>query len=309
MAQRRGLLALALLFAFVLVGCVPAVHIALDPNVVPLLAKVDCKNVVIEDDVSVAINVSTGGSEWIGGCLGAMIDNSENKARSRKAEELVQPLLAQTSDVDIRGQLGKALEFTLQDIGWLNVNAVQSTAAVPHPDELKAITRPMLHLSTSYKLVPKCYSLDITTMAKIWLPNENKAVFMGFYTYYSDPIGDIVDDAAVAAWAADGAAAYRSAVTEGVAEVAKMLRSDLPPDGHLPTIKDGEWTKIKFLDPSTNSRKNWKCTVLSESDRRLIFRFENGNVWSIPKALIDMEALKSPARERAAKSGNADGDI
>ncbi|MBK8167663.1 MAG: hypothetical protein IPK64_17085 [bacterium] len=293
MAQRCRILPLVLLLVAVAVaGCTPPVHIALDPKVVPVLTKVDCKNVVIEDEVTVAVDISTGGSVWVGGCLGAAIDASVNKTRSRKAEELVQPLLDQTSDVDLRGQLGEALEFTMQDIEWLNIDTVRSTAAIPHPDELKGITSPLLHFSTAYFLVPKCYSLDMTTSARLWLPAEKKAVFLGYFTYFSEPVVDAVEEDAVEAWAANGGAAYRAAVTEGVAEIAKMVRLDLPPDGNLPSIKQGAWVRLKYLNPRTNADVKWRVQVLSESTDRLILREEGGNLWSIPRSLLDMDSIK-----------------
>lgn len=299
MAQRGGILVLVLVVVMAMVGCTPPPHIALDSEVVPLLTQVECKNVVIEDEVSVATDVSTGGQVIVGGLLGMMIDNSVNKTRSRKAEEFVLPLLEQTPDVDLRAQLGEALAYTLKEIDWLNIDDVRSTAATPNPDELKGITKPLLHLDTSYQLVPKCYSLDVTTVARIWLPGEKKPVFLGFYTYFSEPIGDVIDDAAVGAWAANGGAAYRAAVTDGVAEIVKMLRCDLPPDGNLPDIRDGDWTRIKFLEPSTNDRVKWNCTIIDKSEHRIIFRFENGNIWSIPTSLFEMDAMKAPHAQRA----------
>jgi len=271
-----------------LTGCTPNLHVALAPENVALLDDVDCESLVIEDDISVKVIRSTAGQGW--GLIGAIADKSATKKRSARAEELVPPLLDQTPDVDFRRQFADALSYTVSDIPWLNVDEVLPTATLATAEKLKAITSPLLRLRTLYTLTPDCCHFTINTSAWIWLPDEDKAIFWGRYFYVSDPIGDVVEEDAVAMWAENGAAAYREAVSAGIAEVMKMVRFDLPPDGELPDIKTGNWEKLSIRDVQTGKKLKWTCDVLDDSGDRLVLREKGGNMFSMPESVTAVAA-------------------
>lgn len=284
----RGVLgacgAICVFLAFGLFGCSPAVHKSLDPGLARDVDSLLCRTIIQNEEISVHVVVYTGIFE--GGLIGKAITAN----RGKDAEERITPLLEQTSDVDFRRLYWDALQATMREAGWMKAIRFEPTTVpvVVTKDEIQ--DRYLLSLTTSYELTPDCLALMVVTHGALFYPGQEKAVYHGYLSYFSEPIGDLSEEEAIQAWAADGAARYRSLLRESIAESMRMLRADLLDRGANAGWQPGEQKTIHFQRPVLKAMRDlyktgsFKGEVLADDGTRLLFRLANGNIWSFARS-------------------------
>jgi hypothetical protein len=270
------------LFAALMSGCSSPVHKALDPNIAQHADPLLCRSVVQDEEISIHVVVYKG--LFDGGLIGKAIDAHRGNA----AEERITPLLEQTADVDFRRLYWDALEETMAGIDWIGSIEFDKTTipVVVTKDEIA--DRYLLNLGTAYQLTPDCLALMLTTRVGLFYPGQEKAVYYGYLTYFSDPIGDLDEENAILAWAENGAAKYRSTLREGIAESMRMLRADLLDREQGAGVQPGEKTTVYFQQPVQRGMRqlynkgSFKGELLADDGARFLFREQGGNLWSLP---------------------------
>src|SRR5260370_25997549 len=101
------------------------------------------------------------------------------------------------------------------------------------------------------------------------------------------------DDAVVARWPADGAFAYRAALGEGIGDVVKMTSMALASMGGIQHEGACADLSYRFLSLGTGDGsqggaepEHAKGTVVQEDGKRIIFRTDEGDFFSLPTSAI-----------------------
>lgn len=221
-----------LLLAFLAVGCAP-VHIPLKAEnaakVGPTRVYASIPQEEVTADVAQSyIGVVVGGGLWL-----AMVDAAVESRWASAANKLVEPLRQEVTDFDFRTQFCAALEKTLRDIPTIKLAKFESTA-MPLSDKGRAALREqipeaaVLFVSTMYELTADFQALSVVTETSLWLRDQENAVYLANYYYYTPPIApEKGSEEAAKAWAADHGAALLAALNEGIAETMKMFQLDL----------------------------------------------------------------------------------
>jgi len=276
--------AVFVLLAAGLIGCSPAVHKSLDPGLSRDVDGLLCRSIIQNEEISVHVVVYTGLFE--GGLIGKAITAN----RGKDAEERITPLLEQTADVDFRRLYWDALQETMRGVGWIQSIKFEPTTVPVNVTKDEIQDQYVLNLTTSYELTPDCLALMVVTHAALFYPGQEKAVYHGWLSYFSEPTGDLTEEEAIQAWAADGAARYRSLLREGVVENMRMLRADLLDRGEDAGWQPGEKKTLYFQRPVQKAMRDlyktgsFKGEVLADDGTRLLFRFSNGNIWSLARS-------------------------
>jgi hypothetical protein len=157
---------------------------------------------------------------------------AESQAQNRlaAAHALLPPLLETTRDFDVRQQFWSRLQSTLGDDARFRVLDIATLAEAPveaaRPAAGEAADA-VLELRTHYALTPDLRSFGMTTRARLLAREDNRELYGCTLYFTTPPASDGENEAAVAAWAAQGAALYRAAAMMGVEQTIKMLRMDL----------------------------------------------------------------------------------
>jgi hypothetical protein len=223
---------LFLLFASLGVGCAP-VHIPLTAehaaNVGPTRVHVS----ITQEEVTAVVEKSYVGMVAGGGMLLSLVDAAVESRWASTANKFIEPIRRDVSDFDFRAQFYAALEKTLRGIATIKLAKFEGTPKPLSDKDRDALRKQIpeqafLFVETRYELTADFQALWVITEPSLWLRDEEDAVYLAKYHYYTPPIAPAKDsEAAAAAWAANRGAALRAALTEGIAETMKMFRLDL----------------------------------------------------------------------------------
>src|SRR4029077_7768525 len=220
-----------LLLVFHAVGC--SVHIPLTAEHAAKVGPTRVYASISQEEVIAAASSSYIGLVVVGGMWGAMVDAAVESMWASAANKLIEPIRNEVIDFDFRARFLAALEKTLPGIATMKLAKLESTVKPVNDKDLSALRKQapedaFLSVEASYELTSDFQALWVITDTSLWLRDEEEAVYIARYHYYTPPIAPAKDsDAAAKAWAADRGAALRAALSEGIAETMKMFRLDL----------------------------------------------------------------------------------
>lgn len=320
--MRRYPLLLALVpIAVLMTGCgKPPVHKYLDPALMDASIETECVSMIPADEISIHV-VRAEGS----GLIGGLMAKSANAKESKWAVERIQPLLDESSDVDFRRVFWGELESALREIPSLDIVEVKKTA-MPASEKLddtpghsfreqlspegeqvswffvadsqsraEASARRSVLIETFYELTPDARSLAVRSRLRMFLPGEKEPAYFGWVTWFSEPITDEIDEAAIAMWATDGAASYRATLQPAAAASVRMIRMDM---SEKPAAKEREdMCRVKIVGPLRDDIKELYKTdrfdgwIVDRSEDCIVLRERRGNLFSFP---VDQLEITSP---------------
>ncbi len=161
------------------------------------------------------------------GLIGGIINASVNSSRKHNSEKRVQELREQVKDVDFRGLYWQAISNAVMGISWLKADKIEGIRGTTLPPVTKQMVaqRAVLNIRTDYYISQDC-RVFVVSSGMGFFPSGKHGAPKAATTvaYHSAEIGKPDADEAIALWAADGAAAFRKAVQEGIQEDAKLVR-------------------------------------------------------------------------------------
>ena len=291
-------LALALVFiSLVFGGCTSALPYRLDPATADRVGEVNAE-LCVEND-GIAIQVLASGYGEGGGLIGALIDAGVESKRKKEALKTAAPLKAGTRDIDFREALRTALLPMMKGLSWPQVIDMKAKAKSAPITQADVNERAFLEIHSIYHLSPTAEVLEISTGFALYPRGVTQAAVLGSVRYSSERIGTCEEnDAAIALWAENDAAAYRRALRQGIEETVKMLYVALPYAGgrSAPRPAD-ELKKIKIRISHGRGDYGFKQPgmtvsgwVIEENERRLIFQSRFGGFISFPRSDIVVPA-------------------
>jgi hypothetical protein len=227
-----------------------------------------------------------------GGIPMAIIGRSANKNRKKKAEEIVWPLLAQTSDVDFQGRYTAALADVVRDVPFLRAGQItRYDVALPAVTAADVRDGNVLRVGTDYYLSPDAIVLVVSSgIGFVAAGHPERAAAVMDTLYRSEAIGHAEDERAVEIWAANGARYYRGALAEGATENLKMTRMALE---HMAGT-DYAGPRVRLRAQIEHGRGDFgikldattlEGTIVEETAQRIVVQTE-GAFYSLPKTAI-----------------------
>lgn len=233
------------------------------------------------------------------GLIGALVDVGVDSALSSSAEARAVRIRQVVSDYDFRGPFWEATSNVVVETPWLHTRSFTGLATNVIPVRKEAVAQgAVMNLGTDYFITPDHRVFVVDTGFSVFAPTKHKkpaAANMVFY--HSARIGNEEGDKAAEIWMADAGAKYRRAATEGIQENARLLRYALAIMGGSPAAV-GRPAKVKadfvhgrggFGIPA--GRVTVKGRILDESPDRILFHAEKGNLFSLPRAEVEIKYL------------------
>lgn len=278
-----------LFVAVVVTGCAtPAVHHSLSTELIQQNVEVNVVSEIPADEIVAHFQSGTYTSAG-GGLLWILIDKGINKSRAASAEERIGPLLEASAGIDFRKQFWAALEETLTQAQWLKTKSIKHSAENIDKEAQFNAGLPLLTLNTAYELSPNAQVLRVQTGIRFYLSDSGKPDYFGAVVYISEKIGknDEEDEEAIEFWAMDEAAALSKALSEGIAQNMQMLKYDLLDGPHSTALESKEEISANIRDPITGNMREYEGVLVNEIDNRMLVREEGGNLFSIPRSIIE----------------------
>jgi len=144
--------------AFLTVACAGTTPHYVDPAARAHIDEVDAYLAVAQDEIYAEIRPSQTAAAAGGGLLFALIDASVDTSRTKKTEELMQPIRDALIDYDYAEVLRTNILSQLKTIGWLNVKHVELERAIEDNRFIKRLEQSsasaILFMTADYKLAP-----------------------------------------------------------------------------------------------------------------------------------------------------------
>jgi hypothetical protein len=268
-----------LLLVFHAVGC--SVHIPLTAEHAAKVGPTRVYASISQEEVIAAASSSYIGLVVVGGMWGAMVDAAVESMWASAANKLIEPIRNEVIDFDFRARFLAALEKTLPGIATMKLAKLESTVKPVNDKDLPALRKQapedaFLSVKASYELTSDFQALWVITDTSLWLRDEEEAVYIARYHYYTPPIAPAKDrDAAAKAWAADRGAALRAALSEGIAETMKMFRLDLlaAPEPVDSLTEEPEFSPGPIPARVVRRAAPFELTYLAKENHRSIVRY------------------------------------
>lgn len=266
--------------ALSLAACGTPMRVPFDPLAKSRLGEVKVVDILAQDEMIVRPPPSGGAAA--GGLLGAIIDSKIGEARQNELQAALAPFYASVDDFDFRSQFNASLSAALGQDKSIRVGQVQHLAQnmsdadlKQHRDALPA-GHALMVCATNYTFSPDFTRLSITTKVQMTQPGAKDPMFQNTYFYQSASLGK-GGTGSLSAWAENNGARYRSAASEGSAQIAKMIGLDLAAGAAEPTQPTLTLTRF-----DTIGNFEVKGPVLATDAERVIVRDAGGLLHSMP---------------------------
>lgn len=224
--------------ALLMTGCAaPRIYIPLDSSTQNQLSDVKVRSQIWQDEIVVYAQPSTVGAASGGGLIGALIDTKIAESRQGKLQDIIEPFYSSIDDFDFRQQFWPALEAALKDktIG-LKTSTPEKTPVLLSHAELNGI-KSQLQANNGFMMLAATYafnhdfkSINIVLDLDLFKAGQETSAYTNFLTYQSAAVGTGGNDS-INAWGANKGQRYRQVISEGIAEIIKMLKLDLTANG------------------------------------------------------------------------------
>lgn len=283
------LLSLALVLA-TLQGCVSGVtRTPLNTQTANAIQQANTYNLVIQDEIRPAVNISNVTGAMGGGLIPALIDSSINKSRNRSAQEVMAGFYDATQDHDFRTHL--AADFNTAIASALPLKVTQAPAEfvlLSNEERERRIAalgagEALVYTSSFYMFIDQ--SKRFVTESQVYVYTKpTKAskntlpVYFNRFSYVSKTLGNGQEDS-IAAWSANQGAEFRTEIGESTTAIADMIAMDIK------SHKDkycGKQVKASLMQLGQLVSAN--ATLVAEKDERAWVQEVNGALVSVPAA-------------------------
>ena len=295
---------LSLFVLLLLQGCVSGVQrTPLTEQTAKTIQSTNFYNLVIQDEVRPAVQLSNVTGAMGGGLIPALIDASVNKGRSQSARDSMNHFYAATDDFDFRALHSEEMNAAIDNALPLKIKkAPAEFILLSNKEREKRISalakgEALLYTSTIYAFVDESRLLVNESMVYIYtkpakLTKNTKPIFYNRYVYVSDAKGAGGADS-LSLWGADGGSAFRSSMEESSKVLAELISMDIKAQKNKfcgKPVKAG----IVFM-----ARVNpTNVTLLEERNNRAWVQDSSGVLHSVP-----VSSISAAPKAKAQKCG------
>ena len=229
--------------------------------------------------------------------VGVLIANHLSEADRDEAVKFNHQIETAIASIDINSEFKASLQNELSKLEQFKKTEFES---VEHLNELSQagliarIEEPtILTLATRIHFDEELKTLCFSTNAKVWRKNEVVPIYLGDLNYLSAYLHGANTEDLKKKWAADNGRLLKDKISEGVAEVTRLLVQELSADDTKPADITTQMF-VETLNPNTNKKIQAPLYILEDMPDRLIGRLgapDSSLVASIPKVNV---TLKSP---------------
>lgn len=245
------------------------------------IKEIEVHNAVGQDEIVVRPE-AFGGGYPVGGLIGALVQSKVSDSQQSNIHGSIEPLYASIDDVDVRRQLGRALEEGLKTGMSLPPTRVTTTPVLMNNDALLAARtgltehRALLSVVSAYTFSPDYSRVEMTAMADLYQAGKPEPVYSNVYYYHSTPVGE--SSRALSLWGAGGGEKYRKAIDDAAQQVTLMITLDLAARG----VETGAPATASYRMGPQRIPATASGPRLLEQPGRVIFRnVADGRVFSI----------------------------
>lgn len=194
-------------------------------------------NLVIQDEIRPAVNISNVSGAVGGGLIAAMVDSSINKSRNRSAQDVMSEFYAKTHDHDFRTHL--ATDFNKSIASALPLKITQAPAefvllsnkAREQRINSLAADEALVYSSSFYAFVDNSKELVTESVVYVYTkpakPTKSvKPIYFNRFVYLSEPKGTGQDDS-IALWSAKDGELFRAEIKKSTAAIAELIAMDM----------------------------------------------------------------------------------
>ncbi|HWV15293.1 MAG TPA: hypothetical protein VN030_07655 [Cellvibrio sp.] len=267
------------------------------------IKRVELYNLVIQDEVRPAVEISNVSGAMGGGLIPALIDSSINKGRSVSAQDIIEPLYLATDSLDYRALLAKEVNTSTSSIYTLKEKKDLAEARLLSDPELKEKIKQLsdgeylLYISSFYGLMENSKSFNSETVAMVFKKPaasastaRPKPIYFNRLNYVSGPVGNGGADS-IALWAKNNGEAFTKTLNESAYETAQQLKYDLQ---NSMEFECGKNVSAEVFGFNGVKMKNASVLVEQKSERAIVRNIGNGALYSIPGT---PEAAKSATKK------------
>ncbi len=300
---------LAYLFAILaLQGCVSGVtHTPLNPQNAASIKQANLYNLVIQDEIRPAVDISNVSGALGGGLIGAVIDSSINKSRNRSAQEVMAGFYGATDDFDFRQLQSADLNSAVASVLPLKVKeAPAEFILLNNTEQNKRIAalgegEAMVYTSTFYSFVDQ--SREFVTESVVFIytkpakPSKNpKPIYFNRFVYVSGTKGT-GGDTSIAQWSENNAKAFREEMAKSTSAIGEMIAMDIKSHTNMYC---GKPVKAGLIYGGQKIQGN--ATLVSEKGGANWVQDASGAIYSVPASTVTANA-KAKAKAKPAKCG------
>ncbi|MBF9264577.1 hypothetical protein SAMN04489708_12171 [Paracidovorax cattleyae] len=270
--------------ALLLGACASPLRTSLTPEQRGKVTELTAHVVVVQDEVIAAVQPSTAGAA--NGLIGAMIDSHITNNRVKESQSALGPFYAAIEDVDYRKEFNESIQKELSAYP-IKISRFTTTPRFVSKDELARLRsdlqpgQALLVILPRYTLSMDFRTFDVESMVGIWLrPGESDSQMpsqCGQIRYQSAPVGP-GDRESLALWAAQGAAPFRNAMRESIAETVRMVMLDIDVAAKAPDEKNLQ----TFPFNQGMGKGEIKGQVLKTGNGRAILLGSDMKLYSLP---------------------------
>lgn len=273
-------------FALVLQACVTA------PKYTPMtqqtknaVASLEVYNLVMQDEVRPAVDVSNVSGAMGGGLIAAAIDSSINDDRASSARDLTDEFYILTEDLDYRALLAKSVNPVLADLK--HKNPQNSTEVVPLLDkEIKQRVAALkqgeafLFMTSHYTFLDGFKTLHTATTAYLYVGtggkmDYTKASYMNNFMYMSPVVGS-GGAGSIKLWSADKGKLFREQIQNSLKALQANMSYDMQPLANESCVKS-----MTFVVPTQMGEQKVTGNMLKTDADMSLVRTEDGGLYTI----------------------------
>lgn len=291
-----------ILVVFTLQGCVsgiPRTPLSAQNN--SLIQQASSYNLVIQDEIRPAVNVSNVAGAMGGGLIPALIDSSINKSRNRSAQEVMIGFYDATEDHDFRANL--AADFNKAIASALPLKVTQAPAEfilLSNQERERRIAalapnEALVYTSSAYTFVDQSRRFVTESQVYVYVKptkrtKSTKPVFFNRFMYMSKPLGK-GDENSIAAWSAENGAEFRAEIGNSTAEIADLIAMDIKSQKNKYC---GKAVKATFMQMGRLSFVG--VTLVEEKSDRAWVQEKTGALISVPIASVTPNPKAKPVQ-------------
>lgn len=262
------------------------------------IGSLESYNLVIQDEVTPAVELSNVSGALGGGLIAAAIDSSVNDGRATTSRDTIQPLYNEISDLDYRALIVEELNPVLiEDFNLSNPNERAEAVILKDKEITAKISRlkpgeAFLFLTNFYQFREQFQMLQTSTTAFLYLansekPSVNKPDYHNTVIYQSELVGS-GGAASVAEWAKDDAKLFREKIARSVQASKDMLRYDMRP---IVNEKCEFGAQVEI--PNILNTQKIKGHVLKQVDHETLIRNVHGGLYTVSNASVKKTKVKT----------------
>lgn len=247
-------------------------------------------NLVMQDEIRPAVEISNVGGALGGGLIPALIDSSINKGRSLSAQDIIEPLYFATDSVDYRKLIAKEVNAVIAPVYSVMATKETAEAIVLSDSDLVAKIKTLkdgeylLFLSSFYGFMESSKFLKTDTLAMVFsnksISSSTKKpvpVYFNRLGYISASVGT-GDSDSMGAWSKNNGELFAKTLNESAREIAAQLKYDLQNTsqfecGAIVVADTFAFTGLKIASKSV--------LVEQKADRAMVRSIGDGALYSV----------------------------